>query len=93
MPKPVGGRGKKAPYQTTHLRVPVPLKPALEALIEAYRGESSDTVEILTDVPIALDEAKLIAAKLLRSKGAKVEVIAKLLTAIYKTEVTREDLL
>ena len=93
MPKPVGGRGKKAPYQTTHLRVPVPLKASLEALIEAYRGDSSDTVEIPDDALIALDEAKTIAAQLLKSKRAKVETIAKLLTAIYKTEVTKEDLL
>jgi hypothetical protein len=37
MIKPVGGRGKQAPYATTHLRVPVPIKEKLEAIIEDYR--------------------------------------------------------
>ncbi len=31
-----GGRGKKAPYSTTHMRVPVPLKKDVENLIIAY---------------------------------------------------------
>jgi hypothetical protein len=37
MNKPIGGRGKKAPYETTHVRVPVDLKPQIEKLIEEYR--------------------------------------------------------
>jgi hypothetical protein len=35
--KPLGGRGKKAPYQTMQMRVPIPLKPKLEELIADYR--------------------------------------------------------
>jgi type I site-specific restriction-modification system R (restriction) subunit len=35
--KPLGGRGKKAPYQTMQMRVPIPLKPKLEGLIADYR--------------------------------------------------------
>jgi hypothetical protein len=34
----LGGRGKVAPYQTTHLRVPLPLKSKIEALIDDYRA-------------------------------------------------------
>ena len=37
MDKPKGGRGKKAPYETTHMRVPLPLKAQIEKLIEDYR--------------------------------------------------------
>ena len=33
-----GGRGKKAPYETTHCRIPLPLKPIVEQLANAYKG-------------------------------------------------------
>lgn len=32
-----GGRGKKAPYQTIHYRIPEPIKPTVETLAERYR--------------------------------------------------------
>lgn len=35
--KPLGGRGKKAPYETMQMRVPVPLKLKLADLISEYR--------------------------------------------------------
>jgi hypothetical protein len=38
MNKPIGGRGKKAPYETTHVRIPVDLKSKVEELVEAYRN-------------------------------------------------------
>lgn len=38
MNKPIGGRGKKAPYDTALVRVPVPIKPEIEDLIERYRN-------------------------------------------------------
>lgn len=37
MDKPIGGRGKKAPYETTHVRIPVDLKPKVELLVEEFR--------------------------------------------------------
>jgi hypothetical protein len=37
MNKPIGGRGKKAPYETTHVRIPVDLKPQVELLVEKFR--------------------------------------------------------
>jgi hypothetical protein len=45
MEKPKGGRGKKAPYQTTHIRVPLPLKAEIEKLIEDYRRSLENDVE------------------------------------------------
>lgn len=36
MDKNLGGRGKKAPYETTHVRVPVPIKDRVEHLKELY---------------------------------------------------------
>jgi hypothetical protein len=38
MNKPIGGRGKKAPYETTHVRIPVDLKSQIEKLVEDYRN-------------------------------------------------------
>lgn len=47
MSKPLGGRGKKAPYKTVMVRTPEPAKPQVEALIEQFRkeffGEDSST--------------------------------------------------
>ncbi len=37
MVKPVGGRGLKAPYETTHVRVPIPIKASVQALIDEFR--------------------------------------------------------
>lgn len=45
MDKPKGGRGKKAPYETTHMRIPLPLKLQIEKLIEDYRLSLDDSVE------------------------------------------------
>jgi hypothetical protein len=33
-----GGRGKKAPYEQTHMRVPLPIKARVAAIIDAYRA-------------------------------------------------------
>jgi hypothetical protein len=35
--KPKGGRGKKAPYQTKQMRVPVPVESQVEELSARYR--------------------------------------------------------
>lgn len=37
MNKPIGGRGRKAPYETTHVRIPVDLKTQVELLVEQFR--------------------------------------------------------
>ena len=46
MNKPIGGRGKKAPYETTHVRIPVDLKSKVEELVEAYRNNELVISEI-----------------------------------------------
>lgn len=38
----VGGRGKKAPYITTHVRVPEPIKSHIESLISEYKNAVLD---------------------------------------------------
>jgi hypothetical protein len=42
MDKPKGGRGHRAPYQTTHLRVPEPIKADLQLIIDQWREDSNN---------------------------------------------------
>jgi hypothetical protein len=46
MNKPVGGRGHKASYQTTVVRIPIDLKPQIDELVERFREGS---IEINND--------------------------------------------
>lgn len=56
MTKPIGGRGKRAPYQTTHLRVPIPLKSTIEAMIDDYRAVVLDGEPPAPPVPCPYQE-------------------------------------
>ena len=85
MVKPVGGRGLKAPYETTHIRVPVPIKPEVERLIERFRdGGETQTENTLT----SFDDAVVIAKNILTQKKSSRASMSKLLTAIYGQNVT-----
>jgi hypothetical protein len=79
-----GGRGRKAPYTTTHVRVPEPMKKEVERLIAMFHeGIINAPEKPLT----TLGEATAIAQNiLLQKKSAKVSM-EKLLTALYKAEV------
>jgi hypothetical protein len=51
MRKPVGGRGKKVPYESVTVRVPVPIRTDVEYLVDKYvesvlsGGKQSDSEE------------------------------------------------
>lgn len=92
MNKPIGGRGKKAPYATTHIRIPVPIKEQVENLINDYRLMVIDGIMPSDDTGISLEDAKELSKKLLKSRTKNIESHAKLLTAIYGQAVTVEDL-
>jgi hypothetical protein len=48
MNKPVGGRGIKAPYKSTHVRIPEPIKDRVEHLKELYlNGELEQYDELI----------------------------------------------
>lgn len=84
MSKPVGGRGNKAPYETTHVRVPVPIKSEVERLIEEFReGKSQHQENSLT----SLEDALVTARDILRQKKSARVSLEKLLTAIYGKNV------
>lgn len=57
MVRPVGGRGRRAPYDTVMVRVPEPIKAEVESLIAAYRNSilsnndsDSNSVQRLTEL-------------------------------------------
>jgi len=50
MTKPVGGRGIKAPYESTHVRVPMPIKKEVQALIDEFREREFRQVKPLTSL-------------------------------------------
>ena len=76
-----GGRGVKAPYTTTHVRVPEPIKARVEAMSQAFKdGELSE--------PISFDEAVEMAQKILKQKKSAKVSIQSLLTAIYGKETS-----
>lgn len=92
MNKPLGGRGKKAPYETTHLRIPVPIKADIEKLIENYRLSVIDGIESEDNGLMSVEDAKLLTRKLIKAKTSKIDTLAKLLTSIYRVEITKDEL-
>lgn len=95
MNKPKGGRGKVAPYESTHVRVPLPIKPKVDRMVEEYRElilsnkeperekfNCSDSMTLTT-----VGEAKAIAQDILKQKKSAKLSLEKLLTSLYKGEV------
>lgn len=87
--KPKGGRGQKAPYESTHIRVPIPLKGEVERLIEKYResiltGIAPSDQSGLCDYEQAVEHAH----EILKQKKSARQSIEKLLTAIYGRETS-----
>jgi vacuolar-type H+-ATPase subunit I/STV1 len=57
MVKPVGGRGLRAPYETTHVRVPIPIKASVQALIDEFRERQTQSpIKPLTSLEEAEEE-------------------------------------
>lgn len=92
MNKPVGGRGKKAPYQTTTKRIPVELEADIDSMIEQYRLRVIDGIEPETDRPLSLDDAIKLSKSLLKAKKSKLDAIHKLVTTIYGIDIDKQDL-
>ena len=84
MNKPKGGRGKRAPYETTVVRVPDPVLEQVEAICDAYRnGEFLPEQKPVTDfetIKDQIDEWR---------KSAKVgkEKLKNLLQLMYGVDV------
>jgi hypothetical protein len=81
MAAPKGGRGIKAPYATTHVRIPEPIKARVEAMSQAYKDG------VFTE-PISFEEAVEMAHKVLKQKKSAKVSMQNLLTAIYGKEIS-----
>lgn len=97
MVKPVGGRGKKAPYETTTIRIPEPIRAEVERLSEEYRGLAEEglvnpEVDYVPLDSISYEQALEGAKKILVQKKSARESLRKLLQVIYGGEVTKEEL-
>lgn len=84
MNKPIGGRGKKAAYTSTHVRIPEPLIPEVEALKRKFFGLEEE--EAINPLP-TLENAMAISKGILLSKKSAKVSLEKLLTALYNTQV------
>ncbi len=99
MNKPKGGRGKTAPYETTHVRVPLPIKDQVTALIEQWHNSHGSTQDdretTVTDNPLTGKEKPLtdimevveIAHQILRQKKSARASMGTLIKAIFDEEV------
>lgn len=93
MNKPVGGRGYKAPYTTTHVRVPTDIKPEVEALIDNYRNKAlgitiDNSLTSYDDKPLTtLEESIVLAHSILNGKQSARKSMGLLLSSIYGKDV------
>jgi thymidylate synthase len=101
MNKPLGGRGKKAPYETAVVRVPVDLISAIEDMVESYRisaikGESLQVSEksksVISVIGVTYQEVIQEVFKILRLKKSASESISRLLKFIYDVNISANDL-
>lgn len=85
MNKPVGGRGKKAPYESTHLRVPVPIKDKLQQIIDDFRN---DVITFDNNVLSPTEELELLKSECqdLKSKLEGIKPLTPLEDAVSQAK-------
>lgn len=83
---PKGGRGKKAPYETQQMRVPVPIKDQVNSLIAKFRGEVVDDNKLLEPVNTASNSHLSLELESLQSE------IQNLKTALEVSEAEKLNL-
>lgn len=79
MTKPKGGRGHKATYETTIVRIPVDIKNEVEALADAFRSDELKETKEFPDFETAVETAQ----NILKSKKSAKISMEKLLKALY----------
>jgi hypothetical protein len=84
--KPVGGRGKKAGYETKLMRVPLPVVPAIEKIVDDFRDGSENQTKQLS-----FDEALQAAKKIMKKKKSARQSLINLLQDIYGCQVDTLD--
>jgi len=71
-----GGRGHKAPYQTTHVRVPEPIKPMVERIVDDYKND-------LPFLYISRDRMIELCHQIASQKKSARQSLNKLLTTLF----------
>jgi hypothetical protein len=84
--KPVGGRGKKAGYETKLMRVPLPVVSVVEKIVDDFRDGSENETKQLS-----FDEALQAAKKIMKKKKSARQSLVNLLQDIYGREVGTLD--
>ena len=95
--KPKGGRGKVAPYKTTTIRIPIPIQPDIERIVDNYRNSVNQpilaAIAEIEQSPIPLNDAIVKAHEILADKKANKKVtVKKLLETIYGQKVSLDNL-
>ena len=80
-----GGRGVKAPYESTHVRIPLPIKDRVEELSKAYKDGTLDESE---SELLSLEKAIAAARSILKQKKSARVSIENLLKVIYGDDVS-----
>jgi len=97
-----GGRGKKAPYSTSVVRVPSKLVPHIEEMIEEYVDLLEATGEDPVDhynaespyrCDIRYGDAVVAAKKILAQKKSAKQSVIKLLQVLYPQIISIEEAL
>lgn len=73
----------KAPYESTHVRIPVPIKEEVLRLAEEFRTGSSTSAQPVSQNLLTPIEAVDLARKILKQKKSARLSLQKLLTGIY----------
>jgi len=88
---PTGGRGKKAPYETTTVRVPIPLAEEIYELINQYREFVVNGNLPAAKPIVSYDQAMIQAKEILKQKKSARQSLEKLLQVLYGCETSLKD--
>ena len=89
-----GGRGKKAPYESVTVRVPVPIQEAVQEICDTYRDSLDVDVALailsnsdVDSLPLSELESIELAQSILRSKKSAKWSMSRLLSGIYSKDI------
>jgi chorismate mutase len=92
MSKPLGGRGKKAPYETVIIRIPIDVKEQVEEIVERFRSGDLEIVKsnqggdnIISQLNTIIDRYKTV------SKSSRDWTKCNQLIQELETEIARHE--